>query len=528
MFATLQSRILNNIPRVFSLLDKNPYSRTFGSFDRKYWHYKIIDFPCGMQQELVLPLAYVWNTPFEGNKYHKLPRIKDYLEGILSYHSKSCHSDGSLDDYFPHERAFGATAYALTALTETALLTGLRPEGVIPSFEKSGEFLHSYREVGKLSNHMAIAATALMNLSMLTGKPIWKEWSNELVDDLSRMQHDEGWFPEYEGCDLGYQTVTVEFLARRYRKAPSDLLFNMLLKNVRFIREFMHPDGSFGGEYGSRNTYNFYPGGFAILSDRIPEAAEILGHFFKGLAQGTNNFLEDDGIFGHILSSYVTVLMCNDIRTSECVVIPPPLPVIAYYEGAGLFLARIGALSVFGTTTKGGVIKVFKGNVLIVSDTGYIGELAGGVRFCQNKSGTSRGSVSKNEIAIEGRFKKYTSKRLGRVQMISLRVFSLLLGNFRKYSNFIRFLMQKVLIYSKDSLDIAFKRRVVLTNDGIKIVDEISVPERLKIISLHRSTDCVNMHVITSDSFQAANLCPWEKLSFRDGQTLRFERHITG
>lgn len=514
---------------MLSLLDKNPYSTTYGSFDRKHWHYKIIDFPCGMQQELVLPLAYAWKTEFGGNKYYQLPRIRDYLEGVFLYHEKSCHSDGSLDDYFPHERAFGATAYALTALTEAALMTGICPEQAFGPFEKSGRFLADYREAGKLSNHLAIAAAALINLYLLTGKLEWKEHSDRMIGELSGMQHAEGWFPEYEGCDLGYQTVTVEFLARRWQKAPADRLFEMLLKNVQFLRNFVHPDGSIGGEYGSRNTYNFYPGGFAVLSHKLPEASEMLACFLKGIKKGTCNFLEDDGVFGHLLSSYVTVLSCGEINVPENITDPHADKAITYYEGAGLFKGRTGSLSVFGTTTKGGIYKVFRGDDLVISDTGYVGELSDGLKFCQNKAGCSKGKViNGNEVTINGCFKKFTSKRLGRVQMIGLRVLSMLFGRMRNYSNFIRHLMQKVLIYSHDSLDITFRRTIKLHDDGLKIMDEIRMPDNIEIKSLHRSTDCVNMHVITSDSFQIANLLPWEKMPIDGGKTLWFERIVKG
>ena len=106
-----------SLPRILCLLDKNPLSPTYGSFDRKFWQYKIIDFPCGMQQSTAA-LAYLWKTDFPENRYYISERIREYIEGALLFHRKCCHSDGSMDDYFPHERAFGATAYALAASTE--------------------------------------------------------------------------------------------------------------------------------------------------------------------------------------------------------------------------------------------------------------------------------------------------------------------------------------------------------------------------------------------------------------------------
>ena len=50
------------IPKILTLLDRNVHSPTYGCFDRNFWHYKIIDFPSGMAQEFVLPLALAYDT----------------------------------------------------------------------------------------------------------------------------------------------------------------------------------------------------------------------------------------------------------------------------------------------------------------------------------------------------------------------------------------------------------------------------------------------------------------------------------
>ncbi len=522
--AILNTKILHCIPRMLSLLDKNPYSKAYGSFDRKYWHYKIIDFPCGMPQELVLPLAYVWKTDFPGNSYYNLPRIKDFLEGIFLYHGKCMHPDGSLDDYFPSERAFGATAYALAALTEAALMTGIcLPEALKP-FEHSGSFLAEYREAGGLSNHLAIAALALINLNLLTGRNRWKVESDKLVDALQAKQHPEGWFYEYEGCDLGYQTVTIEFLSRRCQKAPDPRITTMLSKNIDFLINFMHPDGSLGGEYGSRNTYNFYPGGFAVLSCQIPRAAGMLGYFLKGLENGSCNYLEDDGVFGHLLSSYVTALRCPELIINAPEIKYAP-SLMRYFSGAGLFAGEAGFLKIFGAATKGGVYKVFKNDSLISSDTGFIGRLNSGRIFYQNKPRASVCKIVDKSIMIKGNFYEYKSQRLGRAQMIVLRVFSLLFGRFRGYSNIIRFAMQRLLILNRGKLDMVFVRNIELKDNEILVSDEIFPGEGIRIDFLQRSTDCVNMHVITSDAFQAANLLPWEKMdNAMPGKSLKYQK----
>ena len=59
----LASAALATIPKILTLQDRNPHRPRFGCFDRNYWHYRIIDFPSGMAQELVSPLALAWDTP---------------------------------------------------------------------------------------------------------------------------------------------------------------------------------------------------------------------------------------------------------------------------------------------------------------------------------------------------------------------------------------------------------------------------------------------------------------------------------
>lgn len=529
MIDRLKVILLGSMPRILSLLDKNPYSQSYGSFDRKYWHYKIIDFPCGMQQELALPLAYIWKTNFEGNRYYNLPRIRDYLEGILLYHERICHRDGSLDDYFPHERAFGATAYALAALTETVLLTDICPAGSMKALEKSGEFLSTYKETGNVFNHLAIASLALINLYLLTKDDRWRLKSDKLVNELRLRQHKEGWFPEYEGCDLGYQTVTIEFLARRYQKYPSESLFEMLSKNVDFLENFLHPDGSIGGEYGSRNTYNFYPGGFAILSTKMPKAAKILNYFLQSLQNLTCNYLEDDGVFGHLLSSYITVLRSPEIKLSDSLLHSEIRETIRYFKGAGLFVGNSGMLKIFGSISKGGVYKIFKQDRLLYSDTGFVGRLKDDTVFCQNKPRISEGNVTGSLIEIGGSFYKYNDNRLGRIQMVGLRVLSLLFGRFRIYSYLIRILMQRLLIYNRVKLNMVFSRKIELGGGAVEVVDEITLGRHLKLESLKRSTDCVDTHVITSDSFQSVNLLPWEEIKFDSSEpVLKFKKTYIG
>ena len=58
---------LQYIPKLLQLLDKNRLSSTYGCFDRAFWHYRTSDFPSGMYQEAVLPLALAYKINHPAN-----------------------------------------------------------------------------------------------------------------------------------------------------------------------------------------------------------------------------------------------------------------------------------------------------------------------------------------------------------------------------------------------------------------------------------------------------------------------------
>lgn len=89
------------VPRILLMLNKNPVSPTYGSFDREYWHYRTMDFPCGMNQEFCLALAMAWVTEHPQNPFHRNVRLFELTHASLEFSAQSAHADGTCDDYFP-------------------------------------------------------------------------------------------------------------------------------------------------------------------------------------------------------------------------------------------------------------------------------------------------------------------------------------------------------------------------------------------------------------------------------------------
>jgi hypothetical protein len=86
---------LREIPKLLTLQDRNPHSPTYGCFDRNYWHYKTTDFPCGMSQEFVWPLALAAATDLSQNPYRGNEVIGQYVRAGILFAARSSHSDGS-------------------------------------------------------------------------------------------------------------------------------------------------------------------------------------------------------------------------------------------------------------------------------------------------------------------------------------------------------------------------------------------------------------------------------------------------
>jgi hypothetical protein len=467
-----------------------------------------------MQQELARVLAWAWADNDEDSPWRGVDRLREYAIASIRYYARCMHPDGSLDDYFPWERALGATAYATAAVADACALLGWEPDAVVrEALMRAGRFMASHEESGVLANHHAIAACALLGIAGVTREAGFEDLARHKISFLVGLQHSDGWFPEYEGCDIGYQTVTLEFLARCELACPGIVPKDMLDRLVDFLRAFAHPDGSLGGEYSSRNTYNFYPGGFALLSAESDAAAEMLGLHLRGLELGAANVLEDDGLFGHTLSSSVTVLISPASRVLATSPLEPCRPFARSFEGAGLYLAGAGNLRIFGNLTKGGCFKLFRGDKLICSDTGFAGKLTDGALFCQNNPSSSIGHIeqaeSKTLLRIEGCMRRYRTKRLSSASMLGLRMLCFAFGKHAWFSRFIRRLMQALLIYNKRSVPVSFMREIVLDAESITVRDRLDCSGKAKIASMYLSPDCVNMHVVTSDSFQKANLESW-------------------
>ncbi|HAE10752.1 MAG TPA: hypothetical protein DCG39_03825 [Opitutae bacterium] len=519
------------VPRILHLLDQNPYSPSYGSFDRSFWHYRTMDFPCGMSQEMVLLLALVYKNEFENNPFHGLARIRELSEAAIRFMLKSSHPDGTCDDYFPFERAMGALVFSLYASTESYLTLGMKDDEIASFFLRRVRHLERENETGRLGNHQALAALAAYNTYLITGDERAREVADQRQALTLSWQHpEEGWIQEYEGADPGYHTCSIDFLAKLRRKMldhgeSDDALLEGLLKAVDFSWNFIHPDGSYGGEYGSRNTFHFYPHGFELLAPLSEKAGQIADAFLEGSGKGKRYHNDDDRMTAHYAYNF---LQAWEDRIPQR---PPPLSEsrrkgeTIWLRDSGLIVSRNGreweekgGIHLVCNLHKGGVLKAFDARGPIASDTGLIGELKDGTvivsHLVQEDNLITREMEGEDELrwVVDGVMCKRRSNQMSVLKNLLLRVWCFLIGRFN--ANLTRSLVQKIAITGKPKTRYRFQREIEILPDRIRVTDRLDPDIPFKRLSI--GSDATSIYVANSLTYQESRLCPWQHADWKN------------
>jgi len=505
------------------MVDRNPVSPTYGCFDRQFWHYRTADFPCGMNQEFGLPLALAHALELPGNRWRGEPRLRELALAAVGFARRSAHGDGSCDDYFPFERALGATCFSLYACAESCRLLGCRDAALLDHLAGRAGFVRDHQESGRLSNHQALAALAMFTVSRLCALPDIEQAARERAELVLSWQDDEGWFIEYEGCDPGYLTLSVDFLAKLWRASGWGFLKGPLERAVRFARDFLHPDGSYGGEYGSRNTFNFMPDGFELLSAELAEAREVADGWLWGVLEGHDAVNEDDRIFVHGAFDEIQAARTALERGDRPLPHGPPAmrPGARYYPNAGLLVVDRGDWHLVVALRKGGVLKAWRGGRLVASDTGLVAVPAGSRKTLVSHLGHDIESWGEAEVDLDRCTARVTVQMgwVGRKLASPLRqiMFRAATGTVgRAAPNLVRGALQRVLITGRRLAPMRLTREIDWSAGAPVVTDVLEALSGAPALSkLYRSTDATSIYVATSNAAQDGALLGWQDLSDR-------------
>jgi hypothetical protein len=500
---------VRSIPRILLMLDKNPASPSYGSFDREYWHYRTIDFPCGMNQEFALAIAKAFEIDHPQNPFFECERILHLADASIAFAARSAHADGTCDDYFPNEKALGALVFSLYAMAESCRILPLKETKHLPFLRRRADWLLKHNESGQLANHQALAALALYTVYQLTGEDRYRRGSDQFLELTLSWQNEEGWFQEYEGADPGYHSCSIDFLAKLRQKSGNGDLTPHLHKAIRFARHFIHPDGSYAGEYGSRNTYHFYPHGFELMAPESNDALEIVELFLRYAMPRRSRYYNDDNrMCAHYVYDWIQAWQDYAPIPERSATELHRTTRDTYFDQAGLFVRQRPDYSVVISCLKGGTLKIVGKQGPLYSDTGILLQSEDQTLVSHLVNPNNRIEVQENpvHIRVEGHLCKRRAPLMTPLKHMLFRILVLTIG--RLNPNWVRILIQKLFITGKVASDIRFNRVIQLHDDRVEIIDSLEgkpLDKKFKIIS---TPDATSIYVANSNTFQLANLLP--------------------
>ena len=313
----MNSRYFSNIAyqstqRALNLMDRNSYSKSFGCFDRYYWHFKMKDFPSASYQMGVEFLARLWEDSHEDNSFYKQKCLLEWVKASFEYTCSIQNKDGSFDEWYPNERGWaGPTSYIIHSLANAYKITEEEwDEDLKIKFKKcfynAFQFLVKQKEGAHLANHTALFLLSLYEIFQITGETEIENQFKLFLQDFKKLVCDEGWSKEYDGVDFGYNLATLSFLARLYSLYPEPFLKKYAEKSLSFLSYFFYPDGSFGG-LGSRETVHLYPYALKFWgSENLSLAQDIYYHLLQHNSfENLRPFDQDDHYLFYRLSEYL-------------------------------------------------------------------------------------------------------------------------------------------------------------------------------------------------------------------------------
>lgn len=502
--------------QLLSELNREPTSSAYGCFDRRYWAWKLTDFPEATFQRNLAALRWYFR---QSQAEFQPADAMEILRSGLEFTFKIQHRDGSFDQAFPNEHSFGATGFLLPDLITAYQAIKQDCCEVDRLLFESGlrhaaDFLARHSEQhGLISNHLAGAALGLIKASAFFDEKRYVEKARNLLDFILGKQTGEGWFPEYGGADPGYQTLCMHYLAQIYKLEPSKALKEALQRSLAFLKYFAHPDGTFGGEYGSRRTEIYYPGGIALLAGEFQDASS-LHHFMLPSIEAGNTVTLADVDMGNTAPLLTSTIIAAEYKTSKnkASALPFQQPLVNQeFPQAGIALRSRQKYYLVLGASNGGVVKVFKkrsGN-LVLDDCGILG-LDENNRKLTTQATRLDNSMQTNEnsLACESDFYALTNTLPNPFNYLVLRILNLTLMRIGFLNEAIKKLMVGLLVKNSSRIAMSRKREITLDPQAIEITDTILNPGKMRLKLLTQGFKFTAIHMASAHYFTPSQAAP--------------------
>ncbi len=534
--------------RLASLLDRNPYSPARGSFSRAHWAWKFVDCPFPRMQEAVFSLSRLHELPGDDNPFFGSPAVAQWIEWGFEYWTKLQHRSGAFDEAYPFEQCLAATAF--TSLYAGLAFRDRREKLPVPlcarierALVRAGEWLLANDEThGLLSNHLGAAVAALELLARLFSREDFSRRARFFLDRILENQSSEGWFREYDGADIGYGTHGFAYVALYRQMTGCERSLEALRRFARFLTFFIHPDGTIGGEYGSRNTEFYYPAGFEMMADLCPHSAAIALAMRRSLSErrAAGVYAMDAFNLLPMLNSVLLALEAerpNGILKDSAAPLPcESAPFREYFPQSGLWAINEPRFYAIVGLGKGGTVSVFDkaARRQTARHAGLVVRRRGKLYTSQEETASPavRWNAERTEATLEEvPWKNLKSIVFGPWLFMACRLFTLTLGRAPAVSRWVKRLLVRVLIRKKTRPPIRHRRTVRIAEAGrvaeagIEVEDSIELP--VGVEEVHALAQFTSIHMGSSLYCDARSLAASpEPVVLRGGGRVRLRGRL--
>jgi len=494
---TYKQILKQNIYKLLSLYNTDKFSSTYGYGDREFWGWKTKDFTNATLQGGVHSLAIALKLNLFEKKEQKV--IFDIVDSAILAIETIRDKNGSVTEAYPRENSFCVTAlvafdvlsainYLENDLERSAKEKYLRIINPLIAFiTKYGE------EHAIISNHLATGVAAIVLWNHLTKDHNTRD--QELLQIIYDYQSDEGWYKEYEGADPGYQTLCTYYLSSAYEITKDKKLFESLKRSAKFLSYFIHPDGTVGGLYGSRNTEVYYPAGLVSRSNEIEEFA-MMAKYLTPKDQHVMPQNIDIGNYIPLLNAYaVAALRYDEVKNSieSCNKKQFYLKEDEIdFKDTGIYLYSNKNYFALINYKKGGTLKVFdkQTNKLDIEDGGLFGVLIDGTKFSTQQFNHS---VTFSNRLINADFFKINESSPNPLNFIILRVLALTIFRSVYLGNVFKKFIVNMLMTGKNKIEGNVKREFEFGEDKIIISEKTNMPKECKNIKHMGKSKAIHM-----------------------------------
>jgi hypothetical protein len=270
------------LPRILTQICRDPGAPFYGACDRNWWHYKIRDFPSIIIQQAgyALHIASTLQQP-ASCLLPPAPSLQSLAAATARFWNQRAILHGAFEEYYPYEQGYPPVAFATLAVAK------LCHQGVVPLADvrpglaiAAGQLLTRFE--AEAANQQIAGTAALAVIRTIDPSLIDEAAFQKILTRILSLQHQEGWFPEYDGPDLGYLAVSIDCLWDILDHTGDARVKASILSAADYTAWFaLNPLGT-AGMHNSRNTDYFVPYGLLRLAieDSCAQTADIVRQLF--------------------------------------------------------------------------------------------------------------------------------------------------------------------------------------------------------------------------------------------------------